>query len=71
MTVGEAQQLLEGYPDDAVLVVPASDHEYREATMEQTTALYDETIGVWTEDHGNALTPESEFGKRKNVVVIG
>lgn len=69
-TVAELKQLLEGYPDDAVLVVPTSDHEYREPAVYHTTALYSEQIGVWTEDHGPALTPESEHGKRKNVVVV-
>lgn len=70
ITVADLKQLIDGYSDDAVVVVPSIDHEYNEANVYQTTALYDERIGVWSEDHGPALTPESEFGKRKNVVVV-
>jgi hypothetical protein len=56
-------------PDDALVVVPGDDHSYREANVHVTTALVGKR-GHITEDYGEKSTPEAEYGKRTNVVVV-
>lgn len=70
MTVGQLRKQLLDISDDAVLLRPASDHEYRPATVELTTALFDAEHHCWTEDHGEDATPEKDYGKRVPVVVV-
>lgn len=54
---------------DAVVLAPGHDHSYRDVEVELTTALYHPQHG-WTEDHGEELTPEAEWGRRRQVMVI-
>lgn len=70
MTVGQLRQQLASIPDAAVIVTPTSDHEYRPAHVDSTTALYDATARCWTEDHGEDVTPEADYGKRVPVLVV-
>lgn len=69
MKVKQLKELLVSVPDEAEVVVPAQDHEYRRAhAINKTTALFQgSTIN---EDHGEDSTPESEFGKRQIVLVV-
>lgn len=67
--IGELRRLLEGASDDTPLVIAGGDHAYFAATAGFTTALYSRRTG-YTEDHGEALTPEATYGKRVNVLVV-
>ena len=62
--------LLENVPDESVVLVPNFDHGYNVAGVQQTTVLHGGRA-TYTEDHGEALTPEAEYGKRVNAVVVG
>lgn len=68
MKAKDIRALLEGVDDDAVLVQPDGDHGYRETSIAVGTALQ-ETRTKWTEDHGEAVTPEAQFGKRVQVLI--
>lgn len=70
MTVGQLRKQLLDISDDAVLLCPSSDHEYKPAMVDATTALYDAKSRTWTEDHGEAVTPEKDYGKRQPVLVF-
>lgn len=67
--VGELRRLIEGVPDNVPLVSSAYDHEYRGANADLRTALKGK--GTLTEDHGEEITPESEWGERVQVLFVG
>lgn len=69
MTVKELSEIIANMPGDAKVLVPSSDHSYRDADGMVTTALYLRRRG-WTEDYGEEHTPEAEYGKRMTVLVI-
>lgn len=70
MNVRKLREIINGLPDDAQLVVPSSDHSYRFAKAIPSTALYDSELRLLTEDHGEDQTPEADYGKRIQVLVI-
>jgi hypothetical protein len=73
MNVAQLKKLLAEAPDNALIVIPGSDHSYRLATPEVTTALHDGETGqhmTMTEDFGEEITPESQCGHRINVVLF-
>jgi len=70
LTVKKLRDLLEGLPDDAPVIQSASDHSYRRVTFTPHTALYDAATDAWTEDYGEDETPEEEYGKRIEVVIV-
>jgi hypothetical protein len=70
LNVGKLKKLIEGLADDVLVVGPAPDHEYRQVDGEATTALIDEESRCMTEDHGEDVTPEADYGKRITVLVI-
>lgn len=70
MKVRDLKKLLENAPDDALVMVPADDHGYREANCQLTTGLM-ESRNQWTEDFGEDTTPESEYGKRLPILLVG
>lgn len=70
MTVGQLRKLIEGMPDGAKVLAPTRDHSYAEPRASRGTALYDRKAG-WTEDHGEESTPEAEYGKRLDVLIVG
>lgn len=70
MKVKDAKKLLESCPDEAELVVSGSDHSYKRATAIKTTALFNDKYRQITEDHGEDLTPEKEYGERRVVVLV-
>lgn len=70
MTVKNLKALLENMDESAVLVVPTGDHSYNHAHATKTTALYDGRNRIWSEDHGEDVTPEADYGKRLPVLVI-
>ncbi len=69
MTLGQFLKRYANHDPNTVLVTPGSDHSYDEACVSVTTALNDGH--AWTEDYGEDQTPESEYGRRRNVIVIG
>lgn len=69
LTVSALIAILEKCDPSALILSPAPDHSYQHASASVATALYDEDAG-WTEDHGEDATPESEYGKRCQVVII-
>ncbi len=70
ITVREALRRLQKMNPDAVFVIEGSDHSYRLADMQETTALRDEETGTFTQDFGEQDTPEAEYGKRVPIVNI-
>ena len=55
---------------NSIVLLPTSDHGYRDDfRVTNMTALHSSS-GDWTEDYGEKTTPEAEFGTRTNVVVI-
>ena len=80
MIVSELKALLENCPDGSPIVIAGEDHSYVEVEVVLTTALLEE--GTFegmrkgyrvhiTEDHGEQMTPEAEYGERFNVVLVG
>lgn len=69
MNIKELKAIIAGLPDETPIVSPGSDHSYRPASAEATTALL-ERRNQWTEDYGEDTTPEKEYGKRMRVVVV-
>lgn len=68
--VRDLRKAIEGLPDDAIVVTPAFDHSYSEASVSAGTALYDKKTCVFSEDHGEEMTPEAEYGKRIPVLIV-
>jgi hypothetical protein len=66
---GSLRKLLNNVPDETPIVVPSADHGYLPSTCIVTTALHEER-NKWTEDHGEQVTPEAQYGKRVKVIVI-
>lgn len=62
--------MLESAPEDALVVIPACDHSYREARCQLATGLIDDDTGQWTEDHGEEVTPEAEYGTRLPILLV-
>ena len=69
MNIKQLKALIANLPDETLVLQPASDHSYRMAGAEITTALQ-EGRNTWSEDYGEDATPENEYGKRINVLVI-
>ena len=69
LKVKALRALLADAPDDAVVMVPAHDHAYRLADVEVTTALQENRYS-WTEDHGEEMTPEAEYGRRIPIILV-
>lgn len=69
MTLGQFLKRFQNHDPEAILVIPGSDHSYDEACVSATTALNDGR--AWTEDYGEGVTPEADYGKRRNVIVVG
>lgn len=67
-TAAQLKRLLETVPDTALIVGSGVDHSLRGLTPSVTTALQDGR--VLTEDYGEALTPEAEYGKRVPVILL-
>lgn len=70
MTVGQLRKVIEGMPAGAKVLAPVADHAYREVRATKSTALRDPDTG-WTEDCGEKCTPEAEYGKRHEVLIVG
>ena len=65
MNVRELKKLLDGVPDDTLVVVDAPDHHYRLANASVTTAIYGRYF--LEQDPGE---PEPDYGSRIKVMVI-
>jgi hypothetical protein len=71
MNVYQLKQQLAGIPDDAIVVRPGSDHSYRLATVDATTAMVYLHQGHRThicEDHGDEHNEPG--GRRINVLLF-
>jgi hypothetical protein len=69
MSVKQLKELIATAPDNMPVLIPGSDHSYRSCRAEITTAL-NPCWGTWNEDFGEDSTPEKEYGKRRDVLVI-
>ena len=70
LTVGDLRRLIAELPDHVPVVVPCNDHGYRVPKAAVGNALFDALSKKWTEDYGEASTPEAEYGKRIQVLII-
>lgn len=71
MTKKTLLALMADLPDEAIVVVPRSDHNYSRALAEVTTVMaYPDATGraYYTEDHGDGHNDEG--GKRIRALVI-
>lgn len=71
MKVHELRKLLESAPDEAEVVIPGGDHSYRAVYSAVPTTGLRAGRCNWTEDHGEALTPEANWGKRLPIFLLG
>jgi len=71
LTVGKLKELIKDLNDDTAVLVKSSDfiyeHTFNLTDAKVSTAMFSKK--EICEDYGD-LTPESEFGKRKEVVII-
>lgn len=75
MNIRQLKQLLataeeRGLPDTTKIVEPGSDHDFRVVDLHIASALYDVYDNTWTEDHGEDVTPEADYGKRVKVLLV-
>jgi hypothetical protein len=68
LRVGQLKKLVENLDDRTLVVVPGEDHSYRTTRANVTTALADDDS--LSEDYGEDVTPEEEYGKRITVLLI-
>ena len=59
MTVKQLKEQLIGVPDEAVILIPGSDHSYNKASVESTTARFYRMDGFYCEDCGEENDPGS------------
>jgi hypothetical protein len=70
MTVGKLKELINDLPDNMPAIGIGTDHTYELISIKISTALFDSKEQVINEDHGENLTPEAKYGKRKEVLII-
>jgi len=70
LTVAHLRKLIEHLPDDTRVLRPASDHSYKPAEGMVGTALLESEGNHWTEDYGEEMTPEADYGKRHKVLIV-
>ena len=70
MNVGKLKEMLKNVDDKAIVVSPCGDHSYRMPEAGVTTGLYCRRRNMWSEDHGESITPESEWGVRIPILVF-
>lgn len=68
MNVGKKKTLMSGLEDDVDIARQRRRPLLPRDIGQVTTALL--SGHNWTEDHGEELTPEAEYGERRQVVVI-
>ncbi len=69
MNVRQLKELIANAPDTMPVLITGNDHSYRIGNAVLTTALK-ESHATWTEDFGEEQTPEKEYGKRTDVLVL-
>ena len=70
MNIGQLKKLIANVSDEVKILVPAWDHSFRLADITVSSALFDKDPNVWSEDYGETMTPEKEYGKRLVVLVV-
>ena len=68
-TVAQLRKILAELPDNAPVLLSYGDHSYRQPSAFSGTALLDKKHG-WSEDCGEQFTPESDYGKRVQALII-
>ncbi len=70
LTIGKLKKSIADIPDNTPIVKEAPDHTYDSVNIKFMTALFDKSSNCINEDFGEDITPESIFGKRKEVILI-
>ncbi len=70
MNIKKLKEEIADLSDDALIIAPSGDHSFRVVQACAATALYDAKLRCWSEDHGEEITPEAEYGKRIDVLII-
>lgn len=70
LTAGKLKKLLKDVPDDIPIVQQSVDHTYDSVNIKFMTALFDCEENTINEDYGEDITPQSKFGRRKEVILI-
>lgn len=70
MTVKDLKEILACAPDDAVILTTNKEQNFRHVKAQLTTGLYDHNTETWAQDYGEGLTPERDFGRRFQIIVI-
>jgi hypothetical protein len=70
LIVTQLSVLLAECEPDALIVVPSSDHSYRDATAQKATAMFHRESNYLYEDYGDMNADESKDDARLSVVVI-
>lgn len=70
MTLDEFRRRTADMPGDTNIVKPGADHDYHDVRITKGSALFEEKGRIWTEDHGEEVTSESDYGKRTNVIIV-
>lgn len=70
MNVGQLKKLLERVADNTPILLPSSDHSYREADFTVTTAVFDVRRKDWSEDFEYEEHSDSRGLSRRNVIAI-
>jgi hypothetical protein len=74
MNVKELKALIADLPDDTPVLVATRDHEYCSDTIQVGTVLNGTDrykSAFWVEDFGEDQTPEAQWGKRYQALLIG
>ena len=66
MNVKHLKKIIEFLPDSTLVVVPGSDHSYREADARQSISIYTEKANHLSEDFGEKL----EKGDQRIAVLV-
>ncbi len=69
MTVGELKKLISEVPDEVKILNPSTDHSLVEVDLVLSTALKSDEWN-YTEDYGEEMTPEKDYGKRVQALVV-
>lgn len=70
MNLGQFRELTKNLPDNTFVFLEGTDHDYRVAHASIGSVLANFKEHVYTEDFGEDKTPEAEFGKRIEALIL-
>lgn len=70
LTAGKLKKMIADIPDNTILLKEGMDHTYDLVSVKFITALFDSQEEIINEDFGEEVTPQSKYGKRKEVILI-